>query len=64
MQCKAPKLFGMYVMQSLAMLAKDADGKPGVLVTAVSPGAAKWDLSRGYDGLGVRIMKTILNAVF
>ncbi|KAF2810965.1 short-chain dehydrogenase/reductase family protein-like protein [Mytilinidion resinicola] len=62
-QYKTSKLFAMYVMQSLAMLARLEDGELEVLVTSVCPGAAKSDLSRGYDGLGMRMMKSIINAV-
>ncbi|KAF2490547.1 short-chain dehydrogenase/reductase family protein-like protein [Lophium mytilinum] len=58
-QYKTSKLFAI-----LAMLARSEDEEPEVLVTLVCPGAAKSDLSRGYDGLGIRMMKSVLNTVF
>ena len=49
-QYQTSKLFVMYVMQTLALLAKSPEGEVEVLVASVCPGGAKSNLSRGYDG--------------
>ncbi|OCL05490.1 hypothetical protein AOQ84DRAFT_298845, partial [Glonium stellatum] len=66
-QYRASKLFAMYIMKTLASLAKSSDvnsGKPDVLVTSVCPGACKSDLSREYNSFAANIAKTAISALF
>jgi hypothetical protein len=54
----------MYVMQTLAELAKGLHGKPEVVVLAVCPGGAKSNLSRGYEGVVAGVFKWVFGALF
>ena len=63
-QYQTSKLFVMYVMQTLAELAKGLHGKPEVAILAVCPGGAKSDLSRGYQGVVAGVFKWVFGALF
>lgn len=63
-QYQSTKLFVMYVMQTLASLAKSGSGEVEVLVLAVCPGGAKSNLSRGYTGLVAEVFKTVFASLF
>jgi NAD(P)-dependent dehydrogenase (short-subunit alcohol dehydrogenase family) len=63
-QYQTSKLFVMYVMQTLASLAKSPDGKIEVLVTSVCPGGAKSNLSRGYEGIVASAFKFVFTSLF
>ncbi|KAE9378535.1 putative short-chain dehydrogenases/reductase [Stipitochalara longipes BDJ] len=63
-QYQTSKLFVMYVMQTLASLAKSPDGKLEALVLAVCPGGAQSNLSRGYEGVVADVVKWILGSLF
>jgi len=54
----------MYVMQTLAELAKGLHVKPEVAILAVCPGGAKSDLSRGYQGVVAGVFKWVFGALF
>jgi NAD(P)-dependent dehydrogenase (short-subunit alcohol dehydrogenase family) len=61
------KLLVMYVMRTLARLAKSStspDGQPDVVVTSVCPGGAASDLARGYSGSAAKIFRAIFFTIF
>lgn len=61
------KLFVMYVMQTLALLADSSDaasGKPDVVVTSVCPGACKSDLGREHNSFTMNVVKAVLFTFF
>jgi hypothetical protein len=61
------KLFVMYVMQTLASLAKPSDaasGKPDILVTSVCPGPCKSDIGRGFNSFIMKAVRPVFFALF
>jgi hypothetical protein len=63
-QYQTSKLFVMYVMQTLASLAKSLDGKVEVLVTFVCPGGIKSNLGRAYEGYVASRFRFMFNSLF
>ena len=57
------KLLQMYVMQTLARWMRPegvAEARPRVLVMAVCPGACRSQLSRGYEGFWINILRRVI----